>query len=368
MTKMNTRALDRRIDHTAPALAGGYGPQPAAQSAEAHLARVVLSCLLGEDLAYIDGLSVTRQIAALVPQVAPEAVARLAVQARLEQGLRHVPLFLAYQMTRHATHRPYVEGVLATVCTRPDMLTDYVSLYWRDGDLAGTPTRRPLSAASKRGLREAFAHFDAFQLGRYRGEDKEVKLVDVMRLVRPRPTASQQEAFRALRAGTLRTPDTWERALSNLGPGETKADAWTRLLTEGKVGGLALLRNLRNIEEAKVEPGVVRAALGRIRGRYLLPLNFWAAWKAAPRYAAEIEAAMLRTYEALPKLPGVTAFILDGSGSMSSRLSAKSELARFDAGVALMTLAASQAETAVLYVTSGSDGPSSEMIETKPRR
>jgi hypothetical protein len=118
-------------------------------------------------------------------------------------------------------------------------------------------------------------------------------------------------------------------------------------LSEDKVGGLALLRNLRNIEEAKVEPAVVRAALGRLRGRYLLPLNFWAAWKAAPRWAAEIEDAMLRTYETLPKLPGVTAFVLDGSGSMSSRLSAKSDLTRFDAGVALMTLAASQAETAV---------------------
>lgn len=352
--KLNPTAEDRRINRDAPRLAGGYGPFPAREDAEAQLWRVTQAALLGEDLFYADGKTVAAWMSELVPQVAPATVARIAVAARHEQGLRHTPLYLVYQMTKHASHRPYVADTLAAVATRPDMLTDYAAIYWRDGDLTNGPQRRPLSAASKRGLAAAFARFDAFQLGRYRGDDQAVKLVDVMRLVHPKPTQTQEAAFKALRDGSLRAPDTWERALSE-DAGKDKRATWTRLLTENRVAGLALLRNLRNIEQAGVEPAVVRSALAQVRGKYLLPLHFWAAWKAAPRYAGEIEAAMLRHYAGLPKLPGVTAFILDTSGSMRGHVSAKSDLTRQDAGLALMVLAAEQAETPVLYVTSGSD-------------
>ena len=43
--------------------------------------------------------------------------------------------------------------------------------------------------------------------------------------------------------GELKTPDTWEVALSS---GADKKQAWERLLREKKLGGLALLRNLRS--------------------------------------------------------------------------------------------------------------------------
>lgn len=350
--KLNPTATDTRVDRDAPRLAGGYGPFPARQDAEAQLWRVTQAALLGEDLFYADGKTVAAWITELVPQVDPATVARIAVAARHEQGLRHTPLYLVHQMTKHASHRPYVADTLAAVATRPDMLTDYLAIYWRDGSLTAPLKRRPLSAASKRGMAAAFERYDAFQLGRYRGDDQAVKLVDVMRLVHPKPTPEQANAFKALREGTLRAPDTWERALSE---GGDKKETWTRLLTDRRVAGLALLRNLRNIEQAGVEPAVVRTALSQVRGKYLLPLHFWAARAAAPRYTGEIEAAMLRHYAGLPKLPGVTAFILDTSGSMRGQLSERGDLTRLDVGLALMVLAAEQAETPMLYVTSGSD-------------
>ena len=49
---------------------------------ERELKRAVMNCLLWEDQFYEDGVAIAERIAALVPHVAPESVAALAVEAR----------------------------------------------------------------------------------------------------------------------------------------------------------------------------------------------------------------------------------------------------------------------------------------------
>ena len=119
---------------------------PAAMLApEQSLRRSVLSCMLWENEFYEDGVLIAGRIHELVPRVAAEKVAALAVEAREHMKLRHAPLLLVREMARHATHRQLVSETLARVIQRADELAEFVAIYWAGG-------RQPLSAQVKKGL------------------------------------------------------------------------------------------------------------------------------------------------------------------------------------------------------------------------
>src|ERR1700720_2922680 len=220
-------------------------------STELQLRRSVLACLLWESQFYEDGVEIAGRIAELVPKVAAEKVAALAVEGRERMKLRHAPLLLVREMARHATHRGFVAETLAQVIQRADELAEFVASYWKDG-------RVPLSGRVKKGLAAAFPKFDEYQLAKYdRGGP--VKLRDLLFLCHAKPPdAAQAGVWKKLTWGRLNPPDTWEVALSS---GADKREAWQRLLAENKLGGLALLRNLRNMREANVEEELVLSAL-----------------------------------------------------------------------------------------------------------
>lgn len=343
--KINAKASDYRVD-ASERLAGGMGAAAAKQDAAALLRRAVLANLLWENLAYETGDAVAAEIKRLVPLVDPAAVAALAFEARVQQKLRHAPLFLAREMARHAEHARLVSDLLPQIIRRPDELTEFVALYWQDG-------KRPLSKQVKRGLADAFARFDAYQFAKY-NRDTQVKLRDVMFMVHPQPASAAREAlYRQIADNTLPTPDTWEVALS---AGEDKRATWERLIAEGKLGALAFVRNLRNMEDAQVDPAVIREGFATIKPGWLLPLNYLAAAKAAPRWERELEELMLRGLAQAPKLPGYSILIADVSGSMDTRLSEKSAFTRLDAGAAMAMLAAAMCERVSIYATAGNDG------------
>jgi len=123
------------------------------------LRRTVLTALLWEDIAYEAGNSVAERIAQLIPKCDPVEVAKLAVEARDDMYLRHVPLFLCRELARRG-NGPLVADTLAHVIQRPDELAEYLAIYWKDG-------KQPLSAGSKRGLARAFCRFDEYQLAKW---------------------------------------------------------------------------------------------------------------------------------------------------------------------------------------------------------
>src|SRR5215468_10187130 len=67
----------------------------------AQLRRSVLSCLLWESEFYEDGVEIAERIADLTALCMPEDVAALAVEAREQMHLRHVPLLLLRELARH---------------------------------------------------------------------------------------------------------------------------------------------------------------------------------------------------------------------------------------------------------------------------
>src|SRR5271165_1607560 len=177
-------------------------------STEHQLRRSVLACLLWESQFYEDGVEIAGRIAELVPKVAADKVAGLAVEAREKMKLRHAPLLLVREMARHKTHRALVAETLARVIQRADELAEFVAIYWKDG-------RVPLSGQVKKGLAAAFPKFDEYQLAKYdRGGP--IKLRDVLFLSHAKPRdAVQAGVWKKLVWGRLTTPDTWEVALSS---------------------------------------------------------------------------------------------------------------------------------------------------------
>ncbi len=162
---------------------------------------------------------------------------------------------------------------------------------------------------------------------------KEITLRDVLFLCHAKPNDEEQAAlFKRIADGKLASPETWENRLSR---GEDKKTVFTELMTENKLGALALLRNLRGMLEAGVSEDVIRDALGKMKVDRVLPFRFIAAARYAPRLEDALELAMFRCLAETPKLGGKTALLIDHSGSMQERVSDKSEISRFDAAAAV---------------------------------
>jgi 60 kDa SS-A/Ro ribonucleoprotein len=316
-------------------------------SPELQLRRSVLACMLWEDQFYEDGVAIAGRIRELVAKVPAEKVAALAVEAREQMKLRHAPLLLVREMARLASHRHLVAETLTRVIQRADELSEFVALYWSEG-------KQPLSAQVKKGLAAAFTGFDEYALAKY-NRATPVKLRDVLFLSHAKPLDEAQAAlWKRLVEGELAIPDTWEVALSS---GADKREAWERLLSENKLGALALLRNLRNMTDAKVNQQAIRDGLARMKTERVLPFRFIAAARYAPQWEEELEQAMFRalgseTREGQSKLPGKTVVLVDVSGSMDAQLSRRSEMRRNDAAYGLAVLLREIAEDVSLYTFS----------------
>lgn len=125
---------------------------------------------------------------------------------------------------------------------------------------------------------------------------------------------------------------TWE-SLAGWLQGPMDAAAWQAIIPS--MGYMALLRNLRNFDDAGVPNNVaevIGAKLsdpGEVERSRQLPLRFVSAYKAAPslRWAWALEQAVNLSLSNVPALSGRTLILVDRSGSMFGRkLSERSSL------------------------------------------
>lgn len=294
------------------------------------LRRLVMASLLWEDSFYVDGISHAEYVKQALLEAAPEEVAQIAIEAREQMKLRHIPLFLVRELARHPNKdaRTLVGDTLARVIQRPDEIAEFLAIYWKDG-------RQPLSAQVKKGLAAAFSKFNEYEFSKWQKADAAVKLRDALFLSHARPENGREDLYKKIVDQTLTTPDTWEVALSS---GADKKETWTRLLSEGKLGAMATLRNLRNMQQAGVSNDLIRDGLKTMKTERVLPFRFIAAAKYAPSLEPELERAMFSCLTEADKLPGKTILCVDNSGSMYGRISGKSELDRVDAACGLAML------------------------------
>ncbi|MET9920426.1 TROVE domain-containing protein [Streptomyces sp. NPDC006435] len=155
---------------------------------------------------------------------------------------------------------------------------------------------------------------------------------------------------------------TWE-ALAGWLQGPMDATAWEAVIPS--MGVMALIRNLRNFDEAGVSDEVAARAAARISDPAAVaasrqfPFRYLAAYQHAPslRWAHPLEKALGHSLDNVPALPGRTLVLVDRSGSMWSPLSDRSQLDRADAAAIFGTALALRAADADLVQFGTSSAP-----------
>ncbi len=303
----------------------------------------------------------------------PHLVARLAVYARERLYLRSVPLVLAVELARHHKGDSLVSRLVARIVQRADEIPELLAYYAQANGRTGVKTLGRLSKQVQRGLALAFNHFDAYQLAKYDRAGAAVRLRDALFLVHPKPRDEAQQAiFNHLVTGTLPVPYTWETELSAAGqvtydsPAERQAAitrTWETLVASGRLGYMALLRNLRNLLEAKVSAEMLAlvcttlADPGQLARARQLPFRFLAAYRevlalstgaVAPVLTA-LETAIVGSARNLRGFGPETRVVIacDVSGSMQQPISPRSKVLLYDVGLVLAMLLQSRCQHVV---------------------
>ena len=416
MSKFNTpgvRAATTSPVTTEPASSGPthQGGPGFSRDAKSELFTLAVTNMVSEKTFYEQALDRDSRYRALVAAVAvedPEWLLHLTGWLRTGAGLRSVALVTALETvaavlaSAPATHEtggprtrvmPDGRGVLRAIVDvaldRADEPGEALA-YWieRHGRAVPMPVKRGIGDAvrrlyTQRGLLKYDTPSHGFRFG------------DVIELVHPYPSSDWQdrlfrfaldrrrgrqdvpeglhvvEANRQLRLRAAEDPAalldtnllhaaamTWEDVLSLAGDRVPKRDLWSALVPV--MGYTALLRNLRNLDEAGVPDDVAERAVARLRDPEQvlrsreMPLRFLAAHREAPslRWGHALEVALQHSLGSVPALDGRTLVLVDTSSSMHDPLSERSSLLRWDAAVAFGLALAARAKHADVYTFS----------------
>lgn len=315
----------------------------------------------------------------------PVFVAKLAVYAREKMHLRTIPLVLIVELSKQLKGQSngLIRKTVRRVVQRADEITELLAYYVKANSREGIPVPNKdgsyvgvfkvlngLSNQIKKGIKDVFesGRFNEYNLAKY-NRDTEVKLRDALFLSHPKPKdQAQLDLFNKLANDKLETPYTWEVELSK--GDKPKKQVWEELIDSGKVGYMALLRNLRNIIEAPVSTEhiyKVAKIIGnseQVRKSKQLPFRFLSAYRSLgndPEDRRNIYERMANREECVStpspilraleqavnvSIENIPLFkedervltVSDVSGSMITPLSPKSSVMYFDIGLLMSSL------------------------------
>lgn len=362
-----------------------------ARDVQSELFLLAVSSMFGEDKFYETARTGNDRYVHLVREAAvvdPDWTADFLHWLRSEANMRTAAIVGAAQYawarrdeagtgrtgTVHPTPSHTVRQVVASVLQRPDEPGEFVA-YWREN------IQRSLPGGVQRGVgdavlrmfhqrsylkwdsgKRAYRFADVLNIThpgdrkgssqRFRGDDqralfayitakpyREVEPDELLKMLHTNAWLRQQEELDAwLSTDNLANAGmTWEDALSAVGSKVDKARLWEAVMPV--MGYMALLRNLRNFDEAGVSDemakatGELLALPAEVKRSRQLPLRFLSAYRAAPslRWAPYLEKALQLSLENVPQLRGRTLVLVDVSGSMNNTFSKDGELRRWDA-------------------------------------
>lgn len=327
------------------------GGQAYTKSAELELVTILLTSFV-EDQFYRTSNDTLNRMSACLSKVDAKFAAKAAIYARNEFGMRSITHVLGAELAKYISGQPWGKEFYAQVVRRPDDMTEIVSVYF------GNKKNKSLPNSLKKGFAKAFEKFDAYQLAKYRGEGKEISLIDIANMVHPsyverngmvevdraeyletlnaslenatarknkervaelkalikKVKASKKEtypinAIEALMIGALKNTQTWEAKLSEAGKkaesedekDELKKEAWASLIKTRKIGYMALLKNLRNImtqaPELVDEACALLVDVKLIRNSLVLPFRFTTAIEEINKFGSKESRKIVQALE-----------------------------------------------------------------------
>lgn len=323
---------------------------------------LAVSNMVGEDTFYENAKSRDDRFVSLTHKVVqkdPDWVARLVPYLRNELNMRSAAIVMAVEYVKAGgpNGRRVIDSAIVRADEPAEVLGYYRAKYGRN---IPQPIKRGVADA----VRRLYSERNALK---YDGDTRGYRMGDVIDITHPQPKADWQNLlFRYLLdrrhnrpepaigayEGTLNTifayktlmnvpvaerramldqPDfaerlekagmTWE-SLSGWLQGPMDAKAWEVIIPS--MGYMALLRNLRNFEQAGVSKDVmakVYAKLGdpeEVAKSRQLPMRFYSAFANVENLLSKamIESAMQGTLANVPELKGKTLILVDQSGSM----------------------------------------------------
>lgn len=299
----------------------------------------VLTSFFNEPKYYGDNSAELVKTAIAVIRKDPAFVAKLAVFARREFNMRSVAHVLTALLAYAEEGKPYVRSTVRGVSLRGDDITEIMAFYL-------TVFEKPIPNALKKGINDVLSGLSEYELAKYKGEKKGVKMRDLIILCHPAPKdEAQADLWKRCIEGKLKTPETWETQLSAHG---NKKSSWERLIDDNVIGYMAALRNLRNVLQEN--PDNLDKFLARledpaaVRKSKQLPFRFLSAYRAVRGVASSrvydvLENAVDASVENLPRIPGKTVIAVDVSGSMCAYISRKSDVQCIEIGLLLGLIA-----------------------------
>ncbi|MBQ9214146.1 MAG: TROVE domain-containing protein [Bacteroidales bacterium] len=349
------------------------GAKAYALTPEMELYTAVVATALSNNF-YEDKSGRIERIAELVKQVPHEFTAKLAVYTRNEMNLRSVPLLLIVELAKIHNGDNLVARAVEKCVLRADEIMELLMCYqFRNAHKNSIKKLNRLSRQIQNGLQKAFNRFDEYQFAKYNRDNLEVKLRDALFLVHPKAKDdAQQLIFNKITDRKLETPYTWETELSALGQQHFETDdqknaafcqKWEELIISGRLGYMALLRNLRNILESKVSAekvNIVASILSnadQVAKSRQLPFRFLSAYRElqkidspdTPFLMSALEQAVKHSAANIEGFDADTSVLLacDVSGSMCHPVSPRSTVECYDIGLMLAMLLKSRCRRVV---------------------
>ncbi|RXE58602.1 TROVE domain-containing protein [Acetivibrio mesophilus] len=300
----------------------------------------VLTSFFNENKFYGDNSQDILNTVRNVIKTDPRFVANLSVFARKEMHLRTISHVLVSELAKSIEGKEYVRRTLNKVIERPDDMTEVLAYYMNTYG-------KPIPNSIKKGLADSFGKFDEYQLAKYNRKNS-IKLKDILCLVHPKAKdEAQNDLWKRLLDDRLETPVTWETELSSKG---NSKGTWESLIDENRLGYMAMMRNLRNIINSGASNiDKVYAYLTneeRVLKNKQLPFRYYSAYKVlknegigTSKIYDALETAIKTSTKNINRLPGKTLIAADVSGSMNSRISAKSDLTCAEIAVLMLSIA-----------------------------
>lgn len=416
MSKFNNSTARARsgtssIETTIGELVNHKGSAAVGFNAKSELFLAVVSDFGGEQTFYESADTRSTRISELVRKVVvedPEWVKGLAGWLRNEANLRSISLTVSLEGAKALNEAkvPGARSLVSSALLRADEPGEALAYWFANFG-------RKLPSAVKRGIADAAVKaFSEYSLAKYDTPSHGFRFGDVLELTHAKPKDPKQnelfqfalkrrrdtkaeptealsmlrkrdeilslsnedkrklilsdDATEALKASGL----TWEAVSGTFGKGGLDAKAWEALIPT--MGYMALLRNLRNFEEAGVSAQALDAVAVRLadpeqvaKSRQL-PFRFLSAHRAVSGYATDawgsriktaggslrfgypLELALNASLANVPALSGKTLVLVDRSGSMFGPISDKTQLNRADSAAVFGAALAIRADNATL--------------------
>ncbi len=321
---------------------------------------------------YEKGNDRLHRITDLIGKVDPVFVAKLAIYARDKMHLRSIPLVLVTELSKRHNGDSLVKTTTTKVIKRADEITELLAYYQLSNARNGAKKLNKMSKQIQKGIAESFNKFDEYQFAKY-NRKTEISFKDALFLTHPKAVnETQQILFDKIITDNLQTPYTWEVELSELGQQKFNSDhakakafrqKWEELIKSGRLGYMALMRNLRNILEAEIESSAIRIVLDRlsdpreVRKAKQFPFRYLAAFNELEGLKLNYVSAVLKALEKAIKVSAenISGFDLDTkvllaadvSGSMYTPVGGRSKIRCYDVGLVLSMLLANRSENVV---------------------